>query len=392
MNQTLLMFVSIILPLVQGWAPKLCFYQRIISAGTVSTGTTTTPSHRLSRDHRMPKMLYAEDTDSGAEVSASSSALLPTSNDSGRDNSISTATTTFSPLFNFEIAETAAKFGRIDDVIMGGVSSSTFADAPDTEYAKWSGICRTDGGGFCGVRTLAFEDALTVGDSDGLYFVCKLASDDEPERRVWKVTTRVKPDRGEQLYQARYYFTPPDENGWSTVRIPFDSFQLVRGPRTVPNSPPLNVTGGIYQIGMTMSKFELGENVTELENFKAGFFEYHLKAIGLYKEGVKDDDLSLTSSPKVLSAEESKKKTSPMLKVIRPVSKLIFTEQGQRRKAAMRLLTEKRGLSRIGAILYGLRSRASSRGWLAAWTRLMAMVTVDTSRAGVFLPVRLVFA
>ena len=59
------------------------------------------------------------------------------------------------PVFNFDAAPeaTAALWERIDDVVMGGVSSSKIVvgDAG----AEWKGIVRTDGGGFCGTRTAA---------------------------------------------------------------------------------------------------------------------------------------------------------------------------------------------------------------------------------------------
>jgi len=103
-----------------------------------------------------------------------------------------------------------------------------------------------------------------VGDSDGFYVSCRLASDKEPERRVWKLTTRTKSDRGELLYQAPFNFTTTSDD-WTIFKVPFDSFKYVRGPRMIPDGPPLDTNKGLYQIGMTMSKFVFGANTTELE-------------------------------------------------------------------------------------------------------------------------------
>lgn len=50
-------------------------------------------------------------------------------------------------------AEDLAAWGRLDDVIMGGRSSSGLA--PAEGGAAWSGELITDGGGFCGTRTQA---------------------------------------------------------------------------------------------------------------------------------------------------------------------------------------------------------------------------------------------
>jgi len=63
------------------------------------------------------------------------------------------------PVFNFDAAPeaTAALWERIDDVVMGGVSSSKIV-VGDTG-AEWRGIVRTDGGGFCGTRT-AVSDSV----------------------------------------------------------------------------------------------------------------------------------------------------------------------------------------------------------------------------------------
>ena len=63
------------------------------------------------------------------------------------------------PVFNFDAAPeaTAALWERIDDVVMGGVSSSKIVVGDGG--AEWRGIVRTDGGGFCGTRT-AVSDSV----------------------------------------------------------------------------------------------------------------------------------------------------------------------------------------------------------------------------------------
>jgi hypothetical protein len=145
-----------------------------------------------------------------------------------------------------------------------------------------------------------------VGDSDGFYVKCRLASDDEPERRIWKITTRTRSDRGELLYQAPFDLVSAVEaaketaDEWCTVKVPFDSFLYVRGPRVIPDGPQLNSTTGLYQIGMTMSKFVFGANTNELENFRDGFFEFQIREIGLFKEQ-KDIVMDVVSTPKVFS-------------------------------------------------------------------------------------------
>lgn len=59
-----------------------------------------------------------------------------------------TTTTSFQPIFDFSDADqnSVAKFDRIDDAIMGGISTSSLKQSPGEDFARWSGICRLDGG------------------------------------------------------------------------------------------------------------------------------------------------------------------------------------------------------------------------------------------------------
>ena len=87
---------------------------------------------------------------------------------------------------------------RIDDVIMGGVSSSQLV--ADGDAVSFEGTLREEGGGFCGQRLKLLTEPLDLSAHDGLYVDC------EPEaeclRRVWKLTCRARQDRGEVVYQA----------------------------------------------------------------------------------------------------------------------------------------------------------------------------------------------
>jgi len=272
----------------------------------------------------------------------------------------------YEPVFDFANPEEQAvsKFDRIDDAIMGGISTSQIRQSSSANnnnendeeccFASWSGVCRTDGGGFCGTRTLPFQDGvpLRVGNGDGFYLKARLASDNEPERRVWKLTTRVENvQRSEQLYQAMFEIPKddnenddkdtPNSNEWKTIRVPFESFVQVRGPRIVANGPPLNVTGGLYQIGMTMSKFQIATNTTEFFNFRPGYFELQIKEIGVYssnkvKEAETEASTATTTTstiattietPMTLTKEEAKKKRPTALKILSPVAKVFFNEK-----------------------------------------------------------------
>lgn len=294
--------------------------------------------------------------------------------------------TSFTPIFDFTKSDTIDQIERLDDAVMGGISTSSVQPSLEGGFARWGGVCRTDGGGFCGFRTNQFAEPLRTGDSDGIYVQCRLTSDDEPERRVWKLTTRTKPDRGELLYQAPFDFTSKDKENWTTVKVPFDTFRYVRGPRMIPDGPPLDLSQGLYQIGMTMSKFAFGVKMTELENFRDGFFELQIKEFGLYKQKTEEASQAATATsttvaaPKVFTKVEAKKRRPLLLKVLLPLSKIFFSEQSQRRKSAMRILREERGLSRVAAIWWGFRSRAASFGIIPSLAKTVSIVLVDAFR------------
>ena len=322
------------------------------------------------------------------------------------------------PLLNFRDSnETINDIDRLDDAIMGGISTSVVRQQQQQQqqpYAIWSGICRTDGGGFCGFRTNPFQapyvvpflqhgstESRTTDDDDdtgGFYIKCRLVSDNEPERRVWKLTTRTKPDRGELLYQAPFEIAKRgsirSSSGtsrsssmfddvmsveqemieWQTIHVPFDRFRLVRGPQVVENGPPLNVSAGIYQLGMTMSQFIFAADTpnqnnntantrTEktLPNFRDGYFELHIEEMGVYST-TSNSKSSLAVQPesrplKVLSKGETKEKRSVLLKVLFVVAKLFFSEQSQRRKSTLRILRNKYNMTRFQAIRWGFQRR-----------------------------------
>jgi hypothetical protein len=207
----------------------------------------------------------------------------------------------FNPIFDFT-GETSlpnentkqksiASFKCIDHAIMGGISLSALKDVPQKNYASWSGVCQTDSGGFCGMRTLPFLTPLNATSQDGIYIDCKLASNDEPEQRMWKLTVWVDPSHGgEMVFQSQFdlkiAMDASKEMGddWAHVKVPFDMFQLVRGPRLVLDGSKLDVLGGIFQIGMMLSKFKIVVNMTQLENFWPGFFDLHIQRIGFYQQ------------------------------------------------------------------------------------------------------------
>ena len=153
------------------------------------------------------------------------------------------------PVFNFDAAPeaTAALWERIDDVVMGGVSSSKIVVGDGG--AEWRGIVRTDGGGFCGtahggesrrtrLTSTCLDAPLDLSKADGVYVDAILTSDADVSRRAWKLTLRTAASRSEIVYSAEWAPRGPDGVGGPTF-VPFSDFKLVRGPRIVEGAPPL---------------------------------------------------------------------------------------------------------------------------------------------------------
>jgi len=281
---------------------------------------------------------------------------------------------------------------------MGGISLSALTDVPSQPYASWSGVCRTDGGGFCGMRTLPFATPLDANGQDGVFLEVNLASDDEPEKRMWKVSLRSNTSRGEMVFQAQFDLAKAvnqaklDNNDWARIQLPFDEFQLVRGPRLVVDGEKLDVSGGIFQIGMTLSKFKIAVNTTELEGFRPGFFDLHIQKIGFYKNRNKEDNNGEVEGgdnnfvkvqlqiPDTLSKKEAESKRPLPLKILLPIAKIMFSEKANRRKSAMNIL-RRRNMSRSKAILFGIKSRSKSIGLAASICKTAGIIGVDSARS-----------
>jgi len=307
----------------------------------------------------------------------------------------STAPERVETLFDFASTDIDIKkksfesFERIDDAVMGGISKSSLREVVDKEYASWSGVCRIDGGGFCGFRSLPFENPLDLSlNSTGLFADCRLASDNEPDRRVWKLTLRTDAARGnEMLYQTCFKIPTSDvisdgEKDWVRVKVPFDRFQLVRGPRVCDDGPELDLSKGIFQIGMSLSKFEMGKNVTVLENFRPGYFNLEIQRMGIYYDNVTGENLTAAVSvPNTLSKEEVITKRPLIFKMLLPVLKLLFSEENTRRKAARKLL-QKRKMNFVQMLKFAvnMRARKKSGNYLFASLETLCFVLLDSFR------------
>jgi hypothetical protein len=65
-------------------------------------------------------------------------------NDNVNSNAVSVVYQSIWDLSNSSV--TTDQMDRLDDAIMGGISTSAIRTVPGESFARWSGVCRTDGG------------------------------------------------------------------------------------------------------------------------------------------------------------------------------------------------------------------------------------------------------
>jgi len=305
-------------------------------------------------------------------------------------------------------AAAAAVFERVDDVVMGGVSSSTIAPDPaGRECLVWAGKCRAEGGGFAGARSVALRTPLDLSAFDGLALTCGFESDAEPERRTWKATVRTQNDRGEMVYQAT--FEPPVADAADAAadvpretRIPWDAFRLVRGPTVVPDVPPLSAEqcGSVYGLGLIMSRFSARGPMPE---FREGPFRLAVHALGVYSSSAASASASASAAPSLLAAasanagkraSENRGSRNVVTFLLSPLIKLAFDEKRRRRKRARALLRDRFGVGAIRArFAFGQTLKTKRRGGdaLGAAAEGARELAGDIVAAGLTLPLRLVF-
>ena len=327
------------------------------------------------------------------------------------------------PLFSFEGAsgeQALDAFERIDDVIMGGVSSSRLVIADDASGgASFEGRLREQGGGFCGQRMKLLSKPLDLSSASGLYLELD-ASEADPSSRVFKVAMRTRQDRGEVVYQSA--FKP--SSGRELVCLPFETFRLVRGPRLVPGVPPLDASQAneTYQISLVISKFEVSESGAPLLGFREGPFRLRLYELGAFVpvESVGGQEVvaggkveaaaeagepaasAAPTAPTAASAVPAKlppplteaqqaAATPPLLRLLRPLLGALFGEKARRRRAAT-LLLEARGTGAARRVRLAWAWRAAGRrGALGAAAVTAAVLARDVALAALSVPVRLLF-
>ena len=270
------------------------------------------------------------------------------------------ATTARLPLFTFNTPEDLARWERIDDVIMGGVSSSKLVVDPEGGSVRFEGTLREEGGGFCGQRTKLLSEPLDLSGNEGIYVDIGALDGDAPlDRRVLKFSLRTTQDAGQTLYQCALR-TPIGSR--ERVFLPFSDFSLVSGSRTIDGAPPLNAST-VYQVSVVVSRFPVktvdGADplaVTELDGFQNGRFRLRVYEIGAYAPDLPPAPTTY-AIPQPIEDADMAAKQPPIARMIRSLLKAtVFSEERRRRRAAT-IALRKRGTGPFGLVRRGWSGR-----------------------------------
>ncbi|KAL6198277.1 hypothetical protein ACLB2K_028069 [Fragaria x ananassa] len=167
-------------------------------------------------------------------------------------------------------------WGALDDVVMGGVSESTFLIDPNGSEdggptGLFKGVVSTaNNGGFTSIRTKNLSTPEDLSAYDGLELRLK------GDGRRYKLIVRTSGDWDTVGYTAGFD-TVGDQ--WQTVRLPFSSLRPIFRAKTVPDAPPFDPSN-IVSLQLMFSKFEYDGKLNP--TFVEGAFKLPVSSIKAY--------------------------------------------------------------------------------------------------------------
>jgi len=162
------------------------------------------------------------------------------------------------------------EWGSLDDVVMGGVSESSFTSG------RFSGLVSADNnGGFAGCRSKALSPPLQLSKYTGL----QLRVRGDSATRRYKCIVRDSYDWNGIAWSQSFDALPSTAAGkWQEVRLPFQNFDPTLFARRIPGAR-LN-TNAINTVQITYSKFEYDSELNP--NWDEGRFELSIDSIAVY--------------------------------------------------------------------------------------------------------------
>ena len=173
-------------------------------------------------------------------------------------------------VFDFrQIDNLPQTWGPVDDVVMGGVSSSSFIRT--IEGALFTGnVSTANSGGFASVRTRNFEQPINLAGYTGLELRLK------GDGNRYKFLARS--DEGWDSVAFSYAFdTRPNE--WLTIRVPFAQMTPVFRAKTLQNTAPIDPSQ-LRSLQLMLSKFEYDGQLNP--HFTPGQFQLLIESIRAY--------------------------------------------------------------------------------------------------------------
>ncbi|KAL5732149.1 hypothetical protein ACHQM5_004802 [Ranunculus cassubicifolius] len=167
-------------------------------------------------------------------------------------------------------------WGSLDDVVMGGVSESTFQiDPTGSESGGPTGLFKgvvstSNNGGFTSIRTKNFSEPEDLSAYDGLELRVK------GDGRRYKLIVRISPEWDTVGYTTGFN-TVKDQ--WQTIRLPFSSLKPIFRAKTVFGAPPFDPSN-IVLFQLMFSKFESDGKLNP--TFVEGPFQLPVSAIKAY--------------------------------------------------------------------------------------------------------------
>jgi hypothetical protein len=149
-------------------------------------------------------------------------------------------------IFNFNSPTTSGEWVTVDDVVMGGVSSSKFVINPDGT-ATFSGIVSPDNnGGFASARTSLKTE---FNDFEGVIIRVK------GDGNIYSLRFRSDTNFDGISYQAKF---KTESGEWKEYKIPLSDFKPTFRGTALSNKPKLE-SKNIKQIGILITDKQFGK-------------------------------------------------------------------------------------------------------------------------------------
>ncbi len=156
---------------------------------------------------------------------------------------------------NFNSNNTHGKWRIINDVVMGGISKSSFTIKEDGTAVFEGKLSPDNNGGFASART----ELENFDDTEFSGVIIKAKGDGN----IYNVRFRTNLDYDGISYQAKF----KSSDQWQEFKIPFDEFVPTFSGRTFDNQPKLE-SKNIQQIGILIADKQFGAFTVQLDWIK----------------------------------------------------------------------------------------------------------------------------